>query len=113
MVDWSHIKALDRARLVQFEHSSVLHWSMNGQGQLLKCAEKDEVVIMADFVRRVLGRPSSSRAQVALEEELGACIPTVFKGNIVYFFCNAVRIWRDHDDGILHTPQPVRTRITL
>jgi hypothetical protein len=50
---------------------------------------------------------------VALEEELGACIPTVFKGNIVYFFCNAVRIWRDHDDGILHTPQTVRKGITL
>ena len=59
------------------------------------------------------GRPSASRTQVALEEELGACIPTVIKGNIVNFFCNAVRIWRDHDDGILHTPQTVRNRITL
>ena len=116
MVDWSHIKARDRARLVQFEHSSVLHWSMNGQGQLLKCAEKDEVeqeVIRADFVLRVLGLPSASRTQVALEEELGACIPTVFIGNIVNIFFNAVRIWRDHDDGILHTPQTVRTRVTL
>ena len=56
---------------------------------------------------------SASRTQVALEEELGACIPTVFKGNIVYVFCNAVRIWRDHDDGILHTPQTVRNGITL
>ena len=41
VVNWSHIKARNRARLVQFENSSVLHWSMNGQVQLLKCAEKD------------------------------------------------------------------------
>ena len=70
---------------------------MNGQDQLLKCAEKDEVdqeVIRANFVRRVLGRPSASGTQVALEEELGACIPTVGKGNIVNFYCNAVRKWR-------------------
>ena len=89
---------------------------MNGQGQLLKCAEKDEVeqeVIRADFVRQVFGRQSASRTQLALEEELGECIPTVFKGNIVYFFCDAVRIWLDHDNGVLHTPQTVRTRIKL
>ena len=89
---------------------------MNGQDQLLKCAEKDEVdqeVIRANFVRRVLGRPSASGTQVALEEELGACISTVVKGNIVNFFCNAVRKWRDNDDGILHTPQTVRKGITL
>ena len=86
MVNWSHIKARNRAWLVQFEHSSVLHWSLNGQDQFLKCAEKDEVdqkVIRANFVRRVLGRPPASGTQVALEEELGACIPTVVKGNIV------------------------------
>jgi hypothetical protein len=46
-------------------------------------------------------------------EELGACIPTVVKGNIVNFFCNAVRKWRDNDDGILHTSQTVRNGITL
>jgi hypothetical protein len=39
-----------------------------------------------------------SRTQVALEEELGACIPTVFKGNIVYFFCNAASGNYDHWD---------------
>ena len=33
--------------------------------------------------------------------------------DIVNFCCNAVRIWRDHNDGILDTPQTVRTRITL
>ncbi len=67
----------------------------------------------ADFVRRVLRRPSSSRTQVALEEELGAGIPTVFKGNIVYIICDAVRIWRDHDNGVLLTPQPLSTVKTM
>ncbi len=85
---------------------------MDGQVQLLKRADKDEIeqeVIRADFVLPVLRLPSASRTQVALEEELGACIPTVFKGNIVYIFCNAVRIWLDHDNGVLHTPQPLST----
>ncbi len=61
----------------------------------------------------VLRLPSASRTQVALEEELGACIPTVFKVNIDFIFCDAVRIWRDHDNGVLHTPQPLSTRITM
>jgi hypothetical protein len=81
---------------------------MDGQVQLLKHAEKDEVeheVIRAYFVGLALRLPSTSRTQVALEEELGACIPTVFQENIVYIFCDAVRIWRDHEDCVLHTPQ--------
>ncbi len=45
-------------------------------------------------------KPNSTLA-LALEEELGACIPTVFKGNIVYIFCDAVRIWRDHDNAVV------------
>jgi hypothetical protein len=84
VVNWRHIKALDWARLVQFEHISILHWSMHGQVQLLKRAENDQVeqeVIWADFkfVPWVLRRPSASRTQVALEQELGACILTVCK----------------------------------
>ncbi len=66
---------------------------MDGQVKLLKRAEKDKVeqeVIRADFVRPVLWLPSASRTQVALEDELGACIPTVFKGNIVYIVRNSV-----------------------
>ncbi len=43
----------------------------------------------------------------------GACIPTVFKGNIVYIFFDAVRIWRDHYNGVLHTPQPLSTGIKM
>ena len=117
VVNWSHIKARDWARLVQFEYVSILHRSMHGQVQLLKRAEKDEVeqeVIRADFVLRVLRLPSASRTQVALEEELGTGIPTVFKRNIGNIFCDAVRIWRDHNNGVrvLHTQQPLSTGTT-
>ena len=85
------------------------------QVQLLKRAEKDEIepeVIRADFERPVLRLPSASRTQVALEEELGTGIPTVFKRNICNIFCDAVRIWRDNDNGVLHTQQPLRTGTT-
>ncbi len=118
MVNWSHIKARNGARLVQFakvEDPNILHRSMDGQVKLLKRAEKDQVVhevIRADFVRRVLRLPSASRTQVALEEELGTGIPTVFKRNIGNIFCDAVRIWRDNDNGVLHTSQPLRTGTT-
>ena len=111
MVNWSHIKALYGTRLVQFEDPSILHRSMDGQVKLVKRAEKDQVVhevIRADFVQRVL----RSRTQVALEEELGTCIPTGFKRNIGNIFCDAVRIWRDHDNGVLHTQQRLSTGTT-
>ena len=52
-------------------------------------------------------------SQVLTSYKLHPRLPTVVKGNIVYFFCNAVRKWRDNDDGILHTPQTVRKGITL
>ncbi len=115
MVNWSHIKALYGARLVQFDDPSVLHRSMDGQVKLLKRAEKDQVVhevIWADFVRQVLRLPSASRTQVALEEELETCIRTVFKRNSSNIFCDAVRIWSDHYNGVLHTQQPLSTGTT-
>ena len=115
VVNWSHIKARYWARLIKFDHLSVLHWSMYGQVKLLKRAEIDKVeqdVIRADFVRQVLRLPSASRTQVALKEELGTCIPTVFKVNISNIFCDAVRIWRDHSNGVLHTQQPLSTGTT-
>jgi hypothetical protein len=67
------MKALYWARLIQFDQLSVLHWSMDGQVQLLKRAEKDEVeqeVIRADFDgqvlrRRVLRAPSAGSHCVA------------------------------------------------
>jgi hypothetical protein len=41
----SHIKALYWTRLIKFHYFlvSILHWSMDGQVQLLKHAEKDQV----------------------------------------------------------------------
>ncbi len=50
---------------------------MDGQDQLLKRAEKEKVeqeVIRAYCVLWVLRLQSTSRTEVALEEELGACI---------------------------------------
>ncbi len=71
MVNWHHIKALYWTRLVQFEYFSALHRSVDGQVELLKRAEKDQVeqeVVRAYFVWWVRRWPSTSRTQVALEE---------------------------------------------
>ena len=40
---------------------------------------------------------------MALEEELGACIPTVFQGDIMVIVLNAVRIRWDNNYGVLLT----------
>jgi hypothetical protein len=72
---------------------------MDGQIQLLKSAEKDQVeqeVIRTYFVRWVLRLAPASWTQVAGEEELGSCIPHIFPRNISFIFCNTVRIGRDH-----------------
>ena len=37
----SHVEARDWGRVVEFDHSSVLHQPMDGQYQLLKGAEED------------------------------------------------------------------------
>ncbi len=56
VVNWSHVKARDSgdwARLVQFEHVSVLHLSIHGKVQLLGRAVKDQVeqeVIRSDLI---------------------------------------------------------------
>ncbi len=42
--NWSHIKARDQGRFVQFEDSCVLlHRLMDGKIQVLKCAEENQV----------------------------------------------------------------------
>jgi hypothetical protein len=40
---------------------------------------------------------------MALEEELGTGIPTVFQGNIMVILLNAVRIWWNNNYSVLHT----------
>jgi hypothetical protein len=42
------------------------------------------------------------RAQMASEEELRTGIPTVIQGYTVAVLLEAVRIWRDDHNGILH-----------
>jgi hypothetical protein len=75
MVNWSHIKARCRGRLIHFEHSSAFNRSMDGQIQLLKSAEKDQVVqkvVRTYFVKWVLRMEPARWTQVEGEEELGA-----------------------------------------
>jgi hypothetical protein len=52
----------------------------------LKGAEENQVVldiIRACFVKAIRGHSSALMAQVAAEEELGQCSPTVFQVNIM------------------------------
>ncbi len=42
--------------------------------------------------------------QIALEKELGTCIPTVLLVNIKTILLNAVRIWWNYNNSVLHIP---------
>jgi hypothetical protein len=47
---------------------------------------------------------------MAGEEELGACIPTIFQRNIIWMIIfNALRILRDYKYGVLHRAGRFRT----
>jgi hypothetical protein len=88
-----------------FGHSSTLHWPADGQFQLLKGAEEDQVVtevIRAVSVVCILWGSPTRWTQVAGKEKLWASIPTVFQW-IVVVLLNAVRIRRNNKDGVLHT----------
>jgi len=61
------------------------------------------VVIWAVFVVSVLRQSSILRTQIACEEELLVCIPTVFPGDITMILLDAVRIRRNNNHGVLHT----------
>ena len=87
---------------------------MDGQIQLLKSAEKDQVeqeVIRTNFVRWVLRLAPASWTQVACEEELSACIPHVFPRNISCILRDAVRIGRNHENCVLLAAQPLSAGI--
>ncbi len=87
---------------------------MDGQLQLLKGAEEDQIeqqVIWADSVRWILGWSTTSllvpvapeglsATKVAGEEELRVGIPTVLERNISWVILNVVRKWRDYDYGV-------------
>ena len=90
----------------QFGHSSALHWPADGQFQLLKGAEKDQVVgevIRAAFVDSVLRGSSILWTQVARKKNMRTSIQTVFQRKIIGILLNAVRVRRDNKDGVLHT----------
>ncbi len=92
--------------LIQLGYSSTLHRPADGQFQLLKGAEKDQVVkevIRAAALDSILWESPSLWTQVAGKEKLGTSIPTVPQRSIMGNLLNAVRKRRDNKDGVLHT----------
>jgi hypothetical protein len=84
----------------------MLYRPADGQFQLLKGAEEDQVVrevIRAASVGCILWGSPTHWTQVAGKEKLRTSIPTVFQRNIYVNLLNAVRIRRDNKDGVLHT----------
>ncbi len=87
---------------------TMLHWPADGQFQLLKDAEEDQVlteVIRALFVGWILwGSPTQwTYVLVGGKEKLLTSIPTVFQQHIMGNLLNAERIRSDNKDGLLHT----------
>ncbi len=100
-----HIETQCRGWYIQLDHPSIFHWSSDGQLELLEGAEENQVVpkiIWACFVTAGLWHSSTLWVQVAGEEELGVCSPTVLKRNIMVILLNGVRVWRDYQYSILH-----------
>ena len=90
-------------------YPSTLHRPTDGQLELRKGAEEDQMVknvIRAYSASRILLEPAILWTQVAGKEELWASIPTVFQGGIVGNLVNAVRIRRDNKNGVLNTIMP-------
>ena len=91
--------------MVQLDHPSILHGPFDGQRKLLEGAEENQVVpeiVWACFVTAVLLYSSALWAQVAAEEELGLCSPTVFQVNNMVILLNAVRERGNNQHSILH-----------
>jgi hypothetical protein len=59
-------------------------------------------VIWAASVGCILWGSPTGWTQVAGKEKLWTSIPTVFQRNLVVVLFNAVRIWRDNQDSVLH-----------
>ncbi len=87
------------------DHPSIFHGFFDGQGKLFEAAEENQVVpeiVWARFVSPVLWFSSARRAQVAAEEELWPCCPTVFQVNSMAILLNAVRVLGNNQHSILH-----------
>ncbi len=59
----------------------------------------------SNFVGTVFWLSSMLWTQIALEKELGTCIPTILQVNIKTIFLNAVRIWWNYNYSVLHIPK--------
>ena len=82
--------------MVQLDHPSILHGPFDGQRKLLEGAEENQVVpeiVWACFVTAGLWHSSALWTQVAAEEELGPCSPTVFQVNSMTILFNAAWVW--------------------
>jgi hypothetical protein len=62
------------------------------------------VYTWTSFVGAVLWLPFILWTQIALEKELGTCIPTVLQVNIKMILLNAVRIWWNYNNRVLRIP---------
>ena len=60
------------------------------------------VYTWSNFVGAVLWLSCILRTQMALEKELGTRIPTVLQVNIKTILLNAVRIWWNYNNRVLH-----------
>ncbi len=101
----SHVDTLCRGWFVKLDHPRIFHGSFDGQRKLLKGAEENQVepvIVWADFVPRILWHSSALLEQVAAEEELGPCSPTVFQVNSMVILINAVRVRGNNQHSILH-----------
>ena len=63
-----------------------------------------QVYTWTSFVGAVLWLSCILWTQIALEKELGTCIPTVLQVNIKMILLNAVRIWWNYNNRVLRIP---------
>jgi len=99
-----HVEARCWGWFVQLDHPSIFHGPFDGQRKLLEGAEENQVVpeiVWACFVTAGLWQSSALWAQVAAEEELGQCSPTIFQVNSMVILPNAVRVWGNNQHSIL------------
>jgi hypothetical protein len=100
----SHRETLRGGWFMKLGHPSIFQGSFDQQHKLLKGAEENQVVpqiVWACFVTAGLWHLSTLWEQVAAEEELGQCSPTVTQVNSMVVLLNAVRVWRKPQHSIL------------
>jgi hypothetical protein len=103
---WTHIQPWSWEGLIQLGYPSTLHRPADGQFQLLKGAEEDQVVmkvLRAADVDPILWGSPTLWTQVAGEEKLQTSIPIVVQWNILVNLLKSVRIKRDSKYGVLYT----------